>query len=187
MKTLVYIFGQPGAGKTTLIRAMCDRLQLLYEASEPIKHRCFCRNGRMFAVLGSDGFPFGGTDTLSYTAVSSSDRWLKNLSDCAAGSTVFAEGDRLANDRLFEAASKHYNLLLIYLECAEDITASRREKRAAQYRIPLQSNLWVKSRATKHANLAARHKGVLRLDGRKPPDQLAESVWNSLLTKEQVT
>jgi GTPase SAR1 family protein len=34
------VFGQPGAGKTTLMRAICERSQLFYEADAPIKHRC---------------------------------------------------------------------------------------------------------------------------------------------------
>lgn len=183
-RTLVYVFGQPGAGKTTLMRAICKGSPVIYEAETPIKHRGFSRNGRMFAVLGADAFPFGGTDTLSYTAVSSAGRWLGALAACAAGSLVFAEGDRLANDRFFEAARKHCRLIPVFLNCGDGEAAARRAARAARHGLSLQSDSWVKGRVTKHANLAARQASVVRLDAKKPPEELAAIVWNSVLSKE---
>jgi hypothetical protein len=179
MNTLVYIFGQPGAGKTTLMRAVCTGASSLYEADTPIKHRGFARKPGMFVVLGADAYPFGGTDTLSYTAVSSAEKWLESLSLCAAGGLVFAEGDRLANDRFFDAARKHYRLVPIYLDCTERDATARRSARAMKHGLPLQSDTWVKGRATKHANLAARQAGTVFLDAQKTPDELAATIWNA--------
>lgn len=184
MKTLAYIFGQPGAGKTTLMRALCGESPPLYEASDPIKHRCFSRKGKMFAVLGGDAYPFGGTDTLSYTAVGSADRWLASLTACAAGGTVLAEGDRLANDRFFDVARKHFRLLLFYLCCDDDEASRRRASRASQHGLPLQSDSWVKGRVTKHANLAARQPGTIRLNAILSPEKLAAIVWESVLQEK---
>jgi gluconate kinase len=183
MTTMAYVFGQPGAGKTTLMRAICERSQLFYEADAPIKHRCLTGPHGMFAVLGADAFPFGGTDTLSYTSVSTSERWLESLSLCAAGRLVFAEGDRLANDRFFAAARKHYRLVPVYLNCDGDLAAKRRAARAAHHRLTLQSPAWVKGRTTKHANLAARNADALRLDARQPAEKLAEIVWSAVLSE----
>jgi hypothetical protein len=181
MSTLVYIFGQPGAGKTTLMRALCAGSVMLYEADSPIKHRGFSRKGGMFVVLGADAFPFGGTDTLSYTAVSCAEKWLESLSLCAAGGLVLAEGDRLANDRFFETARKHYRLVPVYLDCNAGEATARRSRRARQHGLPLQSESWVKGRVTKHANLAARQAGTIRLDAKAPPDSLAAIVWETVL------
>jgi thymidylate kinase len=181
MKTLAYIFGQPGSGKTTLMRALCEAGKPLYEADAPVKHRALMSPHGTFAVLGADAAPFGGTDTLSYTAVGDSPRWLKGLSGCSAGSLVFAEGDRLANLRFFEEAARHYRLLAFYLACDDRAAQSRREDRAQRHGLPLQSSTWVKGRITKHANLAARHTGTIRLDASKPPGELASIVWKTVL------
>lgn len=181
MKTLAYIFGQPGAGKTTLMRALCGESPPLYEARDPVRHRCFSRGGKMFAVLGGDAYPFGGTDTLSYTAVGSADGWLASLAACAAGRIVLAEGDRLANDRFFDVARKHYRLLPFYLRCKDSEASRRRAVRASTHSLPLQSDSWVKGRVTKHASLAARHSDVTALDAMLSPEKLAAIVWASVL------
>jgi energy-coupling factor transporter ATP-binding protein EcfA2 len=184
MKTFAYIFGQPGAGKTTLMRALCGNSPPVYEARDPVRHRCFSRGGKMFAVLGGDAYPFGGTDTLSFTAVGSANRWLASLASCAAGRIVLAEGDRLANDRFFDVARKHYRLLTFYLCCKDDEAASRRAKRASKHGLALQSDSWVKGRVTKHANLAARQEDAITLDAKRPPEELAAIVWASVLQEK---
>jgi hypothetical protein len=181
VKTLAYVFGQPGSGKTTLMRAICGRGMPLYESDSPVKHRALTSPHGAFAVLGADAAPFGGTDTLSYTAVGDSPRWLKGLTACSAGSLVFAEGDRLANLRFFEEAAKHYRLLAFYLACGDLAAQTRREDRAKRHGLSLQSSAWVKGRITKHANLAARHAGTIRLDANKPPGELASIVWTTVL------
>lgn len=183
MKTLAYIFGQPGSGKTTLMREVCSRGQPLYEADSPLKHRAFMSPHGTFAVLGADAAPFGGTDTLSYTSVKDSPRWLKALANCSAGGLVFAEGDRLANARFFAEVAAHYRLLAFYLDCDGEVASSRRSQRARQHSLSLQSGAWVKGRVTKHANLASAHEGTRRLDASKTPAELAAIVWDSVLAK----
>lgn len=184
MKTLAYIFGQPGSGKTTLMRAVCEAGKPLYEADAPVKHRALTSPHGTFAVLGADASPFGGTDTLSYTAVCDAPRWLKVLAGCSAGGLVFAEGDRLANLRFFAEAASQYRLLAFYLACDDGVAKSRRENRARSYDLPLQSSTWVKGRVTKHANLAARHPGTIRIDASKSPVELARIVWKAVLQEQ---
>lgn len=181
MNKLAYIFGQPGSGKTTLMRAVCATGQPLYEANAPIKHRAFMSQYGTFSVLGADAAPFGGTDTLSYTAVGDSPRWLRELAGCKAGKLVFGEGDRLANLRFFAEAAKHYRVFAFYLACGNDIAKSRRVSRAKKHNLSLQSESWLKGRVTKHANLAAKHAGSILLDARQPPESLAAIVWNFML------
>jgi hypothetical protein len=183
MKTLVYIFGQPGSGKTTLMRAICASGSHLYDADSPVRHRAFMWKQGTFSVLGADAAPFGGTDTLSYTAVGDSPRWLKALSACSAGGLVFAEGDRLANLRFFDEAAKLYRLLAFYLDCDDSMAGGRRARRAKQHGLSLQSESWVKGRVTKHANLASKHEATVPLDARLKPEKLASIVWESVLSQ----
>lgn len=166
------------------MRALCGNAPPLYEARDPVRHRCFSREGKMFAVLGGDAYPFGGTDTLSYTAVGSADRWLASLSSCAAGRIVLAEGDRLANDRFFDVARKHYRLLPFYLSCKDNEASLRRSSRASKHGLPLQSDAWVKGRVTKHSNLAARQADAITLDATRPPEDLAAIVWTTVLQEK---
>jgi hypothetical protein len=184
MKVFVYIFGQPGSGKTTLMREVCRRGALFYEADDPIKHRGYLApGGKMFGVLGADSWPFGGTDTLSYTAVAGSPRWLKSLAKCGAGKTVFAEGDRLANLRFFAEVQKHYRLVAFQLH-ASDLTAEfRRRARAKTHGLKPQSEVWVRGRATKSENLAMAYPGTVRLDASLGVESLAESVWKAALSE----
>jgi hypothetical protein len=157
--------------------AVCSRGTLLYEADAPIKHRCYSAAGSLFAVLGSANAPFGGTDTLSYTAVSSSARWLASLSVCAAGGLVFAEGDRLANSRFFEEARALYRVVPVYLNCPDQIAHARRGARAAAHALKPQAPTWVRGRATKHRNLAEKEPGTVMMDATHSPLALAAEVW----------
>lgn len=181
MNTLAYVFGAPGSGKTTLMREVCSRGSPLYTADTPIKHRGFYgRTTGMFSVLGGDGQPFGGTDTLSYTAAADCDRWLEALSLCNAGGLVFGEGDRLADGRFFDAARRWYTLRLFYLDCPEPLSEARRRQRAKQHGLAAQSETWVRGRITKHNNLACEHPEVTLLDARDSVEELAARVWRDV-------
>lgn len=179
MSILAYIFGQPGSGKTTLMRAICKDSRLAYEATTPVKHRGFAGPRGLFAVLGGDAFPFGGTDTLSYTAVKTASDWLEELSRCKAGSLVLAEGDRLANEGFFEKAKRNYRLLAFHLCCLNDLAEERRSQRAKKHGLNKQSPAWVKGRVTKAENLAAKC-GALTLDATQSPEELAAEIWSKI-------
>ena len=157
---MIYMFGQPGAGKTTAIVELCKLLggSLLYEANSPIKHRGSSSPIGMFSLLGGNAFPFGGTDTLSYTCVQTSPLWLKKLSECSAGKLVIGEGDRLSNSAFFLNARKYYDLQLFYLECKPGLAEERRERRAKDNNLKLQNQSWVAGRKTKNKNLADKEK-----------------------------
>lgn len=176
MSRMIYIFGQPGAGKTTLVRQICSTSVFLYESNDPIRHRCFSDKQGMFSVLGGDSFPFGGTDTLSYAVMKTADSWLKSLSSCAAGKTVIAEGDRLANLSFFDAARSYYELILIHLRCDNEEAARRRSERASEHNLELQTSSWVKGRATKSVNLSLNVPEVIDLDASADPVTLASVV-----------
>jgi len=184
MKTMVYVFGQPGSGKTTLVKKVCEAGRLLYQSTSPIKHQAYASSYGLFTVLGADVAVFGGTDTLSYTALSDSACWLKALSGCAACKLVIAEGDRLANLRFFQEAAKYYRLKLFYLDCADEIARKRREARASKNGLKMQSVSWVKGRVTKNKNLAVSVADCQILDAARTTEELARQIWDSLTNKE---
>lgn len=187
MKTLAYIFGQPGSGKTTLMTALCSDATKFYEADSPIKHRAMRRDGELFTVLGADAKPFGGTDTLSYTAAARASEWLAELAECKAGKTIIAEGDRLATSKFFEQARKFYRVVLFYLDCDDKTAQQRREQRAKDYKLDMQSPSWVKGRVTKHKNTAKRERGVVALDAAEDPLILASKVWEAIHGQTRTT
>ena len=162
------------------MRAICSHAKPLFVGDKPIKHRGFTGNMGMFSVLGADGNPFGGTDTLSYTAVGTASIWLSKLSECAGGSLVFGEGDRLANQRFFDEASRHYNLALFYLQCPNDLAESRRLERAKQHGLKLQNSEWVRGRGTKHLNLAKANPSTRWLSAADTPQSMAQGIWAML-------
>lgn len=179
MKTLTYIIGQPGAGKTTLMNAICKGASTLYTADSPVAHRGMKGQHGLFSVLGRDRQPFGGTDTLSHAVAGNCEEWVEELSRCAAGSVVFGEGDRLATKRFLAAARVHYRVLLFYLDVDDGLAAGRRADRAEEHGLKQQSASWVKGRVTKHANLALAESAV-RLDARLSPEENAKLVWSEV-------
>lgn len=186
MKTLTYIIGQPGAGKTTLMSAICKGASTLYTADSPVAHRGMKGQHGLFSVLGKDRLLFGGTDTLSHAVAGNCEDWVEELSRCAAGAVVFGEGDRLASRRFLAAARVHYRVLLFHLEADDTLAAERRAERADQHGLRQQSASWVKGRVTKHANLALAESAV-RLDARLSPEQNAMLVWSEVNGKTRTT
>jgi hypothetical protein len=186
MKTLTYIIGQPGAGKTTLMNAICKGASTLYTADSPVSHRGMKGPHGLFSVLGKDRHPFGGTDTMSHAAAGNCEAWVEELSRCAAGGVVFGEGDRLATKRFLAAARVHYRVLVFYLDLDDAVAAERRAVRAEEHRLKQQSASWVKGRVTKHANLALAESAV-RLDARQPAEENALLVWSEVNGKTRTT
>jgi hypothetical protein len=186
MKTLTYIIGQPGAGKTTLMNEICKGASILYTADSPVVHRGMKGPHGLFSVLGKDRPPFGGTDTLSHAVAGNCEEWVEALSRCAAGGIVFGEGDRLASKRFLAAARVHYRVLLFCLEVDNATAAARRAARAEDHGLNQQSASWVKGRVTKHANLALSESAV-RLDARLSPEDNAKLVWSEVDGKARAT
>lgn len=186
MKTLSYIIGQPGAGKTTLMNAICKECQTVYSADSPVLHRGMKGPHGLFATLGKERHPFGGTDTLSHAVTANCEKWLAELSRCAAGAVVFGEGDRLATKRFLAAARLNYRVLLFYLEADDRLAADRRLLRAQKHGLKQQSLSWVKGRITKHANLALSESAV-RLNAELSPAENAERVWDEVNGQTRTT
>ncbi len=159
-KTVVYIFGQPGSGKSTLVKNFLTQFQKKGDVLQPFKHQTY--DGDLYHL----GWQIGskcGTDTLPNTVVDNVLSWLPSLPN---GSIVIGEGDRLANDKFFVNVRKqNINLILIWLQTPDNVASERRRIRSENEKTKLQNASWVKGRITKCKNLAQQQQDTIIIDG----------------------
>lgn len=161
MRDMMYLIGQPGAGKTTLMRAVfLDTPATVVRTPFPMT---LYPGG---VELGESRAQFGGTDALRMDIQPVVAEWLYTT---PAGNIV-AEGDRLSNDRFFVACVlAGWRLSVVYLRCADEIAAQRRGMRGSS-----QNAAWVKGRTTKVSRLAEKWVSAeWVLDASLPMDDLA--------------
>lgn len=151
MPLLVYLFGEPGAGKSTLTRdAIGGIMKTGFRQRKPFAHTIFPFAGGMTAYLGEDDGKglFPGTDRLSMGAQPLAIKFLRD----AAIRTVIAEGDRLATVSFFEAALQTgHKILAVHVVSSQ---ADRRRKKRATQAGKKQNETWVKGRISKVEKLA---------------------------------
>lgn len=175
MKT-IYIIGAPGAGKTTLAAAFKHNWHKVLQDNQPVKYEAFTLNNNETAVsLGWDKPPFGGTDTLSYTAITALEPWLPTIKV----DYLFGEGDRLAIDRFIHLAQDLGDLHLFYLNTDPAVAADRRGNRADTNGLKQQNPTWVKGRESKHLKLALKHNATF-IPGNIPVQQMCGLMWNEI-------
>lgn len=176
---IVYLIGSPGAGKTTLMEAFTAGFLDLGTLEDPVKCRLsITPHGRAIS-LGWNRPYFGGTDTLGNTAILPIEKWLPDLakSDLWA---VLGEGDRLANARFFKLCKEISDFQLFYLD-TDPHEAEHRRFHRSEHTGKTQNPTWVKSRETKHRNLALTW-SAYRLDGWNTPEQNAALMWDVVLS-----
>lgn len=169
MKHALYIIGEPGAGKSTLVETLVGDA-LVITGRKPLAHRVYLTVAGGVTELGArEPGRFGGTDALSMSAVVPAEAWVIR-GDWPHGSLLLAEGDRLACDRFFDALlAGGWDLAIIRLSTRPEVAAARREARGS-----FQKEAWVRGRQTKVARLADRWaEHVYTFDGTAPPEQLA--------------
>ncbi len=173
MKHALYIIGEPGAGKSTLVETLTGDA-LVVTGRKPLAHRTYLTAAGGVTELGArEPGRFGGTDALSMSAIVQAEAWVTDGS-WPAGSLLMAEGDRLACDRFFNALlAGGWQLRIAHLDVPPEVAAARREARGSA-----QDPAWVRGRRTKVANLLDRWEGdrLYRLDGEKDPYTLAREL-----------
>ncbi|WAB09180.1 adenylate kinase [Gordonia phage LittleMunchkin] len=153
MKRLVYLIGQPGSGKTTLMSRITNNAARVH-TPHPVPRDLLVNptSGSVFAVELGRQRPggFSGTDALASTAINAAEPWLRTQIET---DLVLAEGARLANVRFLKAAEESgYRVLLVLLD--HDDAEAWRESRSAEIG-KHQNASWVKGRLTASRNLAS--------------------------------
>jgi hypothetical protein len=159
-RRLVYLSGEPGVGKSTLMREATSCWQRLPLPKDP--GRAPARDllgdiatGRIAAVeLGRQRDTFSGTDALPSNCIDDAETWLRSGQAARHAPLLLAEGARLANRRFLTAAVESgYRVDLLHLS-GMAVAAERRANRARMLNRPQQNPSWVKGRRTAAANLA---------------------------------
>lgn len=157
MRSLLYLIGVPGVGKTSTLRgALMDITGQAVTSSVP---QFIIYPGG--AQLGIAREQFGGTDAYDMAVQPKAIDWLR---DCPFPAVV-AEGDRLGNPKFFSAALRaKWELSICWVDAPLDVTAKRRRGRGSN-----QSESWLRGRITKIDNLVeAWGDRVWRLDANRP-------------------
>lgn len=177
----LYVIGQPGSGKSTLVQALTRGSEAL-DAKTPFAHRIYLTEPERVVELGGRREAFSGTDVLSLSVQPRVVSWLTE----ARPRLVLAEGDRLANGKFFAAVGElGYDLLIARLVVSGAVAASRRAERAIRLGKSLQNEQWLQGRITKNTRLAQEWRScVLDLDADQPPERILaelESVGNPVV------
>lgn len=189
---LLYLSGQPGIGKSTLmaeLTAHLRRLPLPPDDGAPARALLIRRlsdgNPWIQAVeIGRRRDSFSGTDALPQTVIDVAERYVRTGRALSETRLLLAEGARLACRRfLTAAADSGWAVTLIHLT-GDDTAAERRAARAVLLGKPEQNPGWVKGRITAARNLAAQAPDwgvrVITLDANRPVADLAQDVRNAL-------
>ena len=170
----LFIVGEPGIGKTSLVRALiagrtlteiAERFTTAERTNAPVK----------WMLAGSDlvlaghyvGETFDGADGCDRDTSAHLAFWEAHYAH--AGRTTVFDGDRFSIAKVKERLSRSATLRVVHLRGSEDLAAARRLKRGTT-----QSEPFVRNKRTKAANFSASfapHER-LELDAEEPADIL---------------
>ena len=142
---VIAIGGEPGAGKTTLMKRIIEKLNVQPEY-DAVKLVPYLRKDDIY-VLGKyeEGEVFSGTDRMSMAVQPEAIKFLAMLPDNAV---VLYEGDRLFTASFLEHCLENYNLDIIYLKTTKETRQERYKERGSN-----QNETWLQGRETKVANI----------------------------------
>lgn len=153
MSKILFVIGEPGVGKSTLVDVAFGRFERAEvdhrEAGGPMRELLWdgpkiigCELGRR---LGKHPEGYPGTDTMSMTAITGVDAWLRAGADDM--DVIVLEGTRLANKRFVDAAISGDHQLWIFYLYGPETARARRDARGSE-----QNPQWLKGRQTAAAN-----------------------------------
>jgi ribose 1,5-bisphosphokinase PhnN len=177
----LYVVGPPGVGKTTLVLALTDRLDL--EPGEVLDQRAPLLRGQRWhdtygggIVLGRKRPRFGGTDALSMAALPQAIAWAR---ESTMPANVIGEGQRLAHISFLEALSERGNLTVVSLDAPPEVLSERCDLRGSD-----QNPQWMRGATTRARNVVAQsmaaHLDVLPLNATHPVTALVAECRDAL-------
>jgi uridine kinase len=143
---VIAIMGEPGSGKTTLMRKIMEDVGISKEINTSFKLVPYHQKDNVY-LLGKyeDGNIFAGTDTLSMAVQKEAIKFLTTLPQ---NSVVLFEGDRLCTASFLENCNDNYDLSIIYLKTDRDVRKARYEERGSN-----QNQTWLAGRESKISNI----------------------------------
>jgi gluconate kinase len=141
---LFYLIGLPGSGKSTVMKALMERVcDGQWERERPIDLLDTEKCGN-YRVLGKyeKGETFSGTDRLSMAVAPKAIEWIQTKPN----ETIFGEGDRLNNRGFFEACGD--DLTIIHLTVSDAERERRYRERGSE-----QSEKFIQTTKTKCQNI----------------------------------
>ncbi|MEN6368728.1 MAG: P-loop-containing protein [Thermotogota bacterium] len=175
MKYLVYLLGEPGAGKSTVAECLFRGVPSEAKA-EPFAHIIHPRG----IELGARRESFSGTDALPMNV---QPKVIPMMND-ADSELFFAEGDRLANEKFFMAcAFARIRIVPFLLKVPHGLAAQRRQARGSN-----QDPKWIRGRVSKVENLWRDYGATAReLDGRLTPEEIVAKMRSAPEVEETAT
>jgi hypothetical protein len=158
---ITFYFGEPGTGKTTLMRVILNELRMV-EPDElvvdgPIKYHRF--NKQKTLILGIyDESKFAGTDRLSKSCGPKFREWLNTNREKYDGWIMFMEGERFMNDKTLPSLFEQESMNLVCLKVSEKELERRRASRNNT-----QDPKWMKGMATRVANVCKNYPHKIEL------------------------
>jgi len=138
-----YMIGMPGTGKTTLMKALMERIGGEWKQERVIDLLDTHVSGQ-YRVLGKyeEGQTFAGTDRLSMAVAPKAIEWIQTKPN----EIIFGEGDRLNNKGFFDACGD--DLTIIHLTVPDSVREERYALRGSE-----QSEKFIQTTKTKCQNI----------------------------------
>lgn len=173
---IIAIGGEPGAGKTTLMKKVISYfgVQPKYDYYKLVP---FLQKGNIY-VLGKyeEDEIFSGTDRMSMAVQPEAIKFLDKL---PSDSVILYEGDRLFTASFLENCLDKYDLTIVYLSTSKDIRIERYKERGSN-----QSESWLQGRETKISNILSNMNLMFNIEKFKNDNiEEQELVLNYILNK----
>jgi hypothetical protein len=142
---VIAIGGEPGSGKTTLMRRVIELLNPEPKYNE-IKLVPYMQKDNIY-ILGKyeNGEVFSGTDRMSMAVQPEA---IKFLAFLPKYSILLFEGDRLFTSSFLEHCVERYETKIIYLKTNKSVRQDRYKERGSE-----QNETWLAGRETKVSNI----------------------------------
>lgn len=175
---LVWLVGEPGVGKTTLVRTLLRQQTTLFEEIIKPKFTLFFDSKKQKAIAAAGfwrGNTFDGADTLPISQIKLAIQyWKDSLQDFPI---TILDGDKLANAGAVAVTKETSAVLHCFLLKDEDLAERRRFVRNTK-----QNAGWVKGRRTKAYNFWSAFSGNKHvLDANGSTENLINIIYEKLL------